>query len=143
MQDTIQTKAEDFLKDFENQYKLYRITECTEKSQVIDIVATKNHELTIKMIGGKLCVSVEFNYESDGIYEEKHSAWVDDLTFTGVNGKSFGFFKSQKDAAGAILINQIKRLKDEFKYQSKICDDLKTKIDNFQKKLFGGTYYEI
>ena len=132
MQDTIQTKAEDLLKDFEKQYKLYKV-DVSEHRQTVEPIDTKNHELTIKMIGDKLCICVAFNYEIDGIYDDKSLAWVDELTSTGHSCKSIGFFKSQKDAANAALLKQIENLNAELKYHSKICDDLKTKIDNYQK----------
>ena len=39
MQDTIQTKAEDFLKDFENQYKLYKVDVVSEHGHVIEPIS--------------------------------------------------------------------------------------------------------
>ena len=132
MQNIIQTKAEDLLKDFKKLYKLYKV-DVSEHRQTVEPIDTKNHELTIKMICNKLRIYVEFNYEIDGIYADKSSAWVDGLSLSGHSGESIGFFKSQKDAANAALLKQIENLNDELRYHSKICDDLKTKINNYQK----------
>lgn len=122
--------ANNFLKAFKENYKLYRLLE-NENGFEIELIETKNHEIKFSFYGNVEYIIVYFNNINDDIYTDKNSAYVDKLR---TSGSSFiGFFKNRKDIEKAYIHNKIERLTDEFKYHTNIVERLKHQINDYKK----------
>lgn len=134
----IKSNAENCLKAFEKQYKLFRVIE-TNSGYSIDTIKTKNHEFNFRISSTQeinIIAYFDICEDNDVFYRtQKNIADLDKLSYCSYMSGFIGFFKNKDDAEKAYLMQRINDLNKQIEHHSEIYGRLKSQVAEYETKL--------
>ena len=135
----IKSNADNCLKAFEKQYKLFRVIE-TDSGYIIETINTKNHKLNFSLASTQeINIIAYFDICEDqdvSCYRnQKNFADLDKLSYCSNMYGYIGFFKNKDDVEKAYLMQRIHDLNNQIEHHSEICDRLKSQVAEYETKM--------